>query len=86
MGGVFESFPTFLVGSAGSEGFLIFWGFFGPLFPCVYDFFPKGFLGGAFIRVVFGWSLKYDKNWGCNLLFPLFTYLLCPLSIRYDRI
>ena len=32
--GVFESYPTCLVVSAGSEGFLIFGFFFGPLVPC----------------------------------------------------
>ena len=35
--GVFESSPTCLVGSAGSEGFIIFGVFFGPLVPCAYD-------------------------------------------------
>ena len=34
------------MGSAGSKGFLIFGGFFGPLVPCAYDFSLRASLGG----------------------------------------
>ena len=37
-GGVFESSPTCLVGSAGSESSLILRVLFAPLVPCAYDF------------------------------------------------
>ena len=43
--GVFDSFPTCLMGNAGSECFLIFEVLFGPLVPCANDFYPRDYSG-----------------------------------------
>ena len=44
-GGVFDYSPTYLVVSAGCEGFIIFVVFFGPLVPYAYDLSLRAFLG-----------------------------------------
>ena len=81
--GVFDSFPTCLMGNAGSECFLIFEVLFGPLVPCANDFYPRDYsgkdsLGLSLARtlvmlIIGGVICSFHCSFPCYTTFPLGT-------------
>ena len=78
----FESSPTCLVGSAGSEGFLTLGGLFGPLVHCAYDLSLRDSLEERSLGLYFTGPLVMLGIGGVICYFPcsLHCYTTCPLG------
>ena len=81
-GAFFESSHTCLVGSTGSEGFLILGFFFGTFFPCAYDFSLRASSGERSLGLSLDGPLGMLVIGGviCSLTFSLSCSATCPLG------
>ena len=86
-GGDFECSPTCLVGSIGSEGFLISGGFLGTLVPCAYYLSLRDYLGGHSLGLSLNGLLGKIRIVGVICSFPcsLSFSVTCPLGTIWYR-